>query len=83
MPLAMNELVFEREGHVMNGMSLAALLGAAGWLGVKVLADDDDDDGARDGVSDAVAGRSWKDGYPAGNGGHLEGRNADGTEASL
>jgi hypothetical protein len=38
------------EGHVMNGISLAALLGAASWFGSKLLSEDDrdHDDHSRD-----------------------------------
>jgi hypothetical protein len=44
-----DEFSSEREGYVMNGISLAALLGAASWFGSKLREDDrDEDDRARD-----------------------------------
>jgi hypothetical protein len=36
------------EGHVMNGISLAALLGAATWFGAVLLPADDRDENDRD-----------------------------------
>jgi hypothetical protein len=38
-----DEFSSERDGHVMNGISLAALLGAACWFGSKFLSEDDRD----------------------------------------
>jgi hypothetical protein len=39
-----DEFSSAREGHVMNGTSLAALLGAATWFGSKVHGEEDDAD---------------------------------------